>query len=142
MNAAAVEKFIRHITRREASKTDDALGFIPIAGLMEHYHKGNVKVLREGGEIVGYIYLSPLAPVRRVFQLAVREDARRIENATKLLTQSLGNGAATLRCAADIPGAQFWRAVGFEEVKRERPQTRRRREIITFARGNIAPLLP
>lgn len=135
-----IEKFIRDITRREACKTDDALGFIPLAGIMENYRKGNVKVLRENGDIVGYIYISPVAPVRRVFQLAVREDARRIELATKLLRQSLGDTPATLRCAADIPGALFWRAVGFNEVKRERPASRRKREIITFARGNTTPL--
>ena len=132
-----VARFLVDIGRKEYH----GIGFIPITRLMDAQRRGNLYLEKENGELIGYAYLSPKKPVRQIHQIVVRDDARRLYFARRLLTRALGDSPAILRCAADIPGAEFWRACGFAEVRTEHPNTCRRRPIITFARGNTAPLL-
>jgi GNAT superfamily N-acetyltransferase len=83
-------------------------------------------------------------------QVCVARDARRLEHGRALiaaagrLARRRGALGLRLRCAADLPANEFWRALGFEPVRIERPKNRRRRAIITYVLPTADPatLLP
>ncbi len=71
---------------------------------------------------VGYILLTPgksAYSYAKIQQIAVREDARRLEYGTALLDvvrqfcETFGRKGVTLRCRQDLESNSFWKNLGF-----------------------------
>jgi GNAT superfamily N-acetyltransferase len=100
-----------------------ALGFLPRAALREKIESGRIWVARDGnrgGSAAGFLHHGSLArPEVRVFQAAVRLDARRRHVGSALVDDLLRRAAAagaagvSLRCLASLDANRFWAAAGF-----------------------------
>ena len=118
-----------------------SLGFIPLPRLLEEAHRGRVLVCRNNADEVGYVYYSSAhGNMRRVFQIAVRKDARMIQHG-RLLLEAVPATQILARCAENIEGLGFWDGVGGERVAVSAPNNTRKRRIITFQVGNEGGLL-
>jgi GNAT superfamily N-acetyltransferase len=99
------------------------LGWQSSVTLEQWWRAGLVNTLWLGGDVVGYSVGRTGRTVHRVFQIAVRRDARRIENATLLLAGREGRAREeaahqiSLWCAADIEAVVFWEVLGFRKVQ-------------------------
>lgn len=99
------------------------LGWQSSVTLEQWWRCGLVNTLWLGGDLVGYSVGRTGRTVHRVFQIAVRRDARRIENATLLLAAREGRAREeaahqiSLWCAADIEAVLFWEVLGFSKVQ-------------------------
>ena len=88
----------------------EAVGFVPLSKLEWHvaHRPRTLIVLREGGELTGYIYWTPGIPVAHIQQLVVREDLRRWERGTALVNYALaamnhpGRYGVRCRCRIDL----------------------------------------
>ena len=72
---------------------------------------------------VGYVLLTPgrgLESYGKIQQIAVRQDARRLEYGTALINvaqqfcEEFGRAGFTLRCRVDLESNNFWSALGFD----------------------------
>lgn len=111
-----------------------------------------MRVMRENGDMVGYIWWTPGLPVAAIQQLVIRGDARRWERGTEMVNTALrdmahpGRYGVTCRCRIDLEGVEFWRALGFEEVRLE--ESGRRGPVMRFYRSlqpallSLGPYLP
>jgi ribosomal protein S18 acetylase RimI-like enzyme len=94
------------------------LGWQPSTALEAWWRAGLVWCLFRSGELVGYVAARTGRTVCRVWQIAVRRDARRIEHGLMLLAAVEGAARAegaheiSLWCAADIEAVAFWECVG------------------------------
>ena len=78
-------------------------------------------VCEKNGDEVGYMLLTPGLPGKyaKIQQVAVREDARRLDYGTALVSvarrfcERFGRPGVTLRCRVDLPSNAFWSALGF-----------------------------
>ena len=103
-----------------------AVGFIQ-ATVWDKYVFGGernfvVFICEKNDDMVGYILLTPgrgAYSYAKIQQIAVREDARRLDYGSALISvvkdfcntfQRLGT---TLRCRVDLESNKFWRALGF-----------------------------
>lgn len=72
---------------------------------------------------VGYVLITPGHDMRKakIQQIAVRNDARRLQYGSALLEvgkmycEDNGRTGFTLRCRTDLPSNNFWEALGFEK---------------------------
>jgi hypothetical protein len=139
--------YIEMLRRREG----EAIGFIP----MQRYEMeidgrsgGSILICWENGDPVGFLYATHnRAGVTHIQQVAIQEDARRLERATALVVaaQREKDWLVTLRCAADLDATSFWEALGFALESHVGPKsaygrskdkatvsTRRKRDILRF----------
>ena len=111
-------------------KEGDALGFIPIGayqsvtmkapvdGRWRHLHSRLV-ILIDNGDITGFCYASYAGTTAKIFQIVVRQDARRwhrammLEGAINADATHYGKEAITCRVAFDLESNFFWRAIGY-----------------------------
>jgi GNAT superfamily N-acetyltransferase len=107
-----------------------ALGFIPRAALREKIESGRIWLVRDGrgagAPVVGFLHHGSLArPEVRLFQAAVRPDARRRHVGTALVNDLLrraadaGAAGVSLRCLAFLDANRFWAAAGFRLLATE-----------------------
>lgn len=103
-----------------------ALGFIQHT-IWEKYVFGGernfaVFVCEKNNDMVGYVLITPgRGPYTylRIQQIAVREDARRLDYGTALMTvvkefcNKFNLMGARLRCRTDLESNHFWKALGF-----------------------------
>lgn len=124
----------------------EAVGFLPMSRYEIEITRGRntVMVLRENGDHVGFLYWTRGWPVATIQQIVIRGDARRIERGTALVDAACAEMAAqrrygvTLRCRADLPAIEFWKALGFRAVRYE--NSGRRGPAVRFYR-EIQPAL-
>lgn len=140
-------RYIESLRRKES----EAIGFIP----MQRYEMeingergGSILVCLENDDHVGFLYATHnKAGVTHIQQVAIQEDARRMERASALVqaAQRPFDYLISLRCAADLEATQFWSALGFELEGHVLPKsvygrgkdkatkaTRRKRDILRF----------
>jgi GNAT superfamily N-acetyltransferase len=81
-----------------------------------------VFICEKNSDMVGYVLLTPGRDVytyAKIQQIAVREDARRLDYGTALLAvvkdfcNTFGRLGVTLRCRIDLESNKFWKALGF-----------------------------
>ena len=81
-----------------------------------------VFVCEKNNDPVGYILITPglgLGRYIKIQQIAVRDDARRLDYGSALLAvvrdfcRTFTRAGATLRCRVDLESNHFWRALGF-----------------------------
>lgn len=102
-----------------------AVGFIQHT-VWERYVFGGernfvVFVCEKNNDEVGYILITPghMGQPIKIQQIAVREDARRLDYGSALLAvvrefcRIFGRTGATLRCRTDLESNHFWKALGF-----------------------------
>lgn len=132
-------------------KESEAIGFIPwrryemeITG----ERQGSILLAIENNDPVGFLYATHnRSGVTHIQQVAIQEDARRVERATALVNavQRPTDWLISLRCAADLEATEFWKALGFELLDHVAPTsvygrgkdkatlpTRRKRDILRF----------
>lgn len=122
----------------EAKKETDAIGFIPSPTIWRLHHQGRLFTLRGERELLGWLAHGKPRPRTKIYQLCVREDVRRLLNATILvdhvarLLWKKGATFLTLRCGNDLSANGFWRAVGFAQTDQTKGGLRRGRLINHF----------
>ena len=81
-----------------------------------------VFICEKNGDMVGYVLLTPGRAVNtyaKIQQIAVREDARRLDYGSALLAvvkdfcNTFGRIGVTLRCRVDLESNFFWKKLGF-----------------------------
>ena len=111
--------YIDHLRKREG----DAVGFIPMARYemeVDGRRKGSLYVAWDNGDPTGFIYATHSGRgASHIIQVAIQDDARRMERAT-LLTDAItndglerGSWLVSLRCADDLEANDFWGALDF-----------------------------
>lgn len=108
------------------SKEFNSIGFIPkVRYEMEITGErgGDIILAKENNDLVGFAYITYGPPYSaKIQQIAIQEDARRMERATALIdevsTRAKRRGCAEIgcRCAEDLEANNFWLALGFEQV--------------------------
>lgn len=82
-----------------------------------------VFICEKNEDTVGYVLITPgkgAYSYVKIQQIAVREDARRLDYGSALIAvvkdfcQSFGRKGATLRCRTDLDSNKFWKALGFD----------------------------
>lgn len=119
----------------------DALGFVPKAGVERHARTGRLALIERNNDRVGFCLFGTTKPTARVFQLWVRDDARRIQHG-RALTAFVCDRASRRGChvtlakvARDLFCLPFWYAIGFHAIEIGPGGDRRGRWVITFARN-------
>jgi GNAT superfamily N-acetyltransferase len=122
-NAREIDKVFIDKLQRENSH---AVGFIQRT-IWDRYVFGGernfvVFICEKNADMVGYVLLTPgtgAYSYAKIQQIAVRDDARRLDYGSALIAvvkdfcQSFGRRGATLRCRVDLESNHFWRALGF-----------------------------
>ena len=127
-------RVINHATMKDLEEMDklrkteqNKVGFVPMSRWewQVTYRSQTLSVMKEDGEMVGYIFWTPGLPVAAIQQLVIREDARRFERGSELVDQALEDMqdpqryGVTCRCRLDLEANLFWEALGFEAVREE-----------------------
>lgn len=82
-----------------------------------------VFIREKNADMVGYILLTPgkgRDTYTRIQQIAVREDARRLDYGSALIAvvrdfcETFNRAGARLRCRTDLESNKFWEALGFQ----------------------------
>lgn len=139
--------YIDHLRKQEG----EALGFIPLRRYemeISGERHGSIIVCEENGDLVGFVYATHnSAGVTHIQQVAVQEDARRMDRASALVlaTQRRTDWLMSCRCAAELESTHFWNALGFKVLDEVAPKsgygrwrdkatlpTRRKRTILRF----------
>jgi len=108
--------YIDHLRKREG----EAIGFIPKQRYemeIDGRRGGSILIAWENNDPVGFIYATHnRAGVTHIQQVAIQEDARRMERATALVNGVIKQRdyLVSLRCAADLDATKFWEALGFQ----------------------------
>jgi len=108
-------------------KDQESVGFIPLSRYEAEVERGRATLLSafENDDLVGFLFWTRGFPIATIQQVVVREDARRMERATALVTTALtemesqGRVGVTCRSRLNIPGIALWRALGWRELRRE-----------------------
>ena len=83
-----------------------------------------VFICEKNEDLVGYVLLTPgkgQNTYTRIQQIAVREDARRLDYGSALIAvvrdfcETFNRSGARLRCRQDLESNKFWRALGFSK---------------------------
>ncbi len=130
---------------RRASQ--EAVGFVPMSRWewVTANRAQTMRLLRENGDLVGYIWWTPGLPVAAIQQLVVREDARRYERGTALVDAAIEDMShplrygVTCRCRQDLEAVGFWAALGFEPVRLE--ESGKRGPVVRFYKSLQPALL-
>lgn len=116
------QKFIDKLQKDNAH----AVGFIQ-STIWEKYVFGGernfvVFICEKNNDMVGYVLLTPgrkAYSYAKIQQIAVREDARRLDYGSALLAvvkdfvNTFNRMGVTLRCRVDLQSNKFWMALGF-----------------------------
>ena len=104
-------------------KNGDALGFIPMQGYemeVNGERRGSIYLTFDNEDPTGFIYATHSGRgASHIIQVAIQEDARRMERASLLVNAVVADGEArrswltSLRCADDLDSNHFWEALGF-----------------------------
>lgn len=120
---AADRNFIDKLQKENAY----AVGFIQNTVWDKYVFGGErnfvVFVCEKNQDLVGYVLLTPGRHYRyaKIQQIAVREDARRLDygsallNVVKQFCNEFERVGVTLRCRIDLESNHFWRALGFTQ---------------------------
>ena len=144
-------------------KNSEAIGFIPKVRYEMEINRerhGTILVYEENADLVGFIYATHnQAGVTHIQQIAIQEDARRLERGALLVeaAKKERDWLISCRCAADLESVGFWQAIGFQFLDNVNPKsiygrgkdkstlpTRRKREILRFQKvvgGIFVPVL-
>ena len=134
MTLDATTRFVTALMKRDT----DALGFLPASEVARRAERGRVLLCSDNDEPCGYAVLGFNPDWVPLHQVCVARDARRLEHGRDLVEQAArlarqrGALGLRLRCAEDLPANAFWRALGFEPVRIERPKNRRGRGIVVY----------
>jgi len=139
--------YIEHLRR----KNSEAIGFIPKVRYemeIDGRRGGSILVYENNGDLVGFIYATHnQAGVTHIQQIAIQDDARRLERGTALVEAVVKpiDWLVSCRCAADLESADFWKSIGFNQLDTVAPKsvygrskdkaclpTRRARQILRF----------
>lgn len=103
-----------------------AVGFIQKTVWEKYVYGGErnfvVFICEKNDDMVGYILLTPgkkQNDYAKIQQIAIREDARRLEYGTALIycvrqfCNRFGRMGVTLRCRKDLESNEFWKSLGF-----------------------------
>ena len=107
--------YIDHLRAKES----EAIGFIPIQRYEMEINRerlDSLLVSEENGDLVGFLYATHnRAGVTHIQQVAIQEDARRLDRATALVEAVTRDNdwLVSCRCAADLDSIHFWEALGF-----------------------------
>lgn len=126
--------YLCHLQRIEANR-EDSIGFIPRLGYEREVMRGNILIARENGDSVGFIYATHnRAGVTRIQQLAVQDDARRLEIGTQLVTAvtKANDWLISLRCRANLPAVTFWEELMFKVTSVDATPTKRKQPVLRF----------
>jgi len=83
-----------------------------------------VFICEKNADMVGYILLTPgkgANTYTRIQQIAIREDARRLDYGSALIAvvkdfcETFNRSGARLRCRIDLESNHFWKALGFRK---------------------------
>ena len=83
---------------------------------------GRIYVIEESGQLVGFTYATFGGQSAKIQQIAIQEDARRMERAAELVAQVKTEGQVrqlyqvSCCCAEDLESNAFWKALGFSHV--------------------------
>ena len=104
-------------------KEGNAVGFIPIQRYemeVNGERHGSLYLAWDNGDPTGFIYATHSGRgTSHIIQVAIQEDARRMERATALVDAVRADGMKrnswllSLRCADDLEASHFWKALGF-----------------------------
>jgi N-acetylglutamate synthase-like GNAT family acetyltransferase len=137
--------YIEHLSRLEG----ETIGFVPKSRYeIEVTNGGSILVAWENDDPIGFLYATHnQSGVTRIQQVAIQEDARRMERATALVqaAQRENDWLISARCASNLEATEFWRTLGFENRGIVPPRTtawnrkhkdglpsRRKRTILSF----------
>ena len=129
--------YIDHLRKKEG----EAIGFIPLQRYemeITGARHGSILVYEENKELVGFLYATHnQAGVTHIQQVAIQEDARRVERATALVlaAQKEHDWMVSCRCAADLESTHFWEALGFQLLDEVPPKS-------VYGRGKSKATLP
>lgn len=100
----------------------ECIGFIPKQRYemeINQERHGVILVIEENSELVGFAYGTFGGQSAKIQQIAIQEDARRLERASELVRgiemigRHRGFYAVSCRCAEDLESNEFWLALGF-----------------------------
>ena len=109
-------KYIDSLRKKEG----EAIGFIPLQRYEMEINgdrHGSILVYEENLDLVGFVYATHnRAGVTHIQQVAIQEDARRMERASALVlaVRKERDWLLSCRCAADLDSTHFWEALGFQ----------------------------
>jgi len=92
-------------------------------------------VATENEDRVGFIYSAAnFAGVTKIYQVAVQDDARRLEIGTALVdaVTDVNGWLLSLRCRENLPAIQFWQDLGFTVGGVDRTPNKRKSPVIRF----------
>ena len=101
-----------------------SVGFIPITRYqaeVDGRRHGSLLVIRENDELAGFIYATYGRQLASIAQIAICDDARRIELGRQLVAEiereAAARGRFGIKCrvALDLAANAFWRALGFRQ---------------------------
>jgi GNAT superfamily N-acetyltransferase len=129
-----VQRYV-DITRTNADREKNALGFLPSVAYEQAARQGNLYVATDHGVYVGHLLFGGTFPHAKIFQLYVTEPYRR-KRAAWLLLRTLEselekNGFLTISAAvaADLPANGIWEKLGFPVFYKRKGGASRRRII-------------
>lgn len=104
----------------------EAVGFIPMSRYeaVVHGEGGRLFVAEQNDELCGFLYATTGFPLVSVTQIAVEEDARRVEIGRALMERLVEEATAVnrlglrSRVAVDLEAHKFYQALGFEALCR------------------------
>ncbi len=117
---------VRYISSLQSANRN-SVGWLPKAALLGYVQHGNFRLQFENDDPCGYLLFGTAHGPRpkrdplnlRITQVCIQVDARRLEQATKLIQDLQGHAALQgyhslrLWCAADLDANRFWAAMGF-----------------------------
>ncbi len=118
-------KYIDSLRKKESK----AIGFIPLARYemeITGERHGTILVYEENADLVGFLYATHnQSRVTHIQQIAIQEDARRLECGKSLVEAARKNGDWLLscRCAADLESTAFWQGIGFQLLDEVTPKS-------------------
>jgi GNAT superfamily N-acetyltransferase/predicted nucleic acid-binding protein len=129
-----VQRYVE-ITRINADREKNALGFLPPAAYEAAARQGNLYIATDSGAYVGHLFFGGTFPRAKIFQLHVLASYRN-QGAASLLLRRLEselekNGFLTISAsvAADLPANAFWEKAGFSILSQHEGGSTRRRTI-------------
>lgn len=142
-----MDLIVRSATERDwpfindlAHKEYWCIGFIPEKGYRHAIccSQEDLLVVEDNKDLTGFIMASYHGLNAKIFQVAVRNDARRWERATYLVAYVIGqaqkrnNKSITAICAEDLEANYFWSAMNFIAIGIKQGGVKRKRMLIIY----------
>ena len=139
MNSTITQQDLEFVKLLMRSNSD-SVGFIPLKGVERAVKYGGLISQKIENERVGYLIHGPLKPFQDVYiwQECIDKDVRRMGIGRnvffKLYKKAVMNNAKgiKLRCADDLISNIFWESMGFQILKAEEPNNRRKRKVNNY----------